>query len=125
MVRRFRLPGTVALFVKTTLDAVGGVDTITGGDGADVIMGGAKGDKISASLGGDIILGDAGQANLLGAIETVTTGEGGDDWLAGSEPAVSFSCDLITLEVPCWTVNVSVATRLLLTKMPKEPESIV
>src|SRR6185436_13488572 len=49
------------------------------------IMGGAQGDTITASLGGDIILGDGGQANLTGVVETTTPEEGGNDHILGGE----------------------------------------
>src|SRR6185503_12554533 len=67
----------VAKFVKTTQDDRGGDDDIPVGDVRDVIMGGADGDTITASLGGDIILGDGGQANLTGVVETTTPDQGG------------------------------------------------
>jgi len=89
----------VPVRVETTDPAIGGVDTIDGGDASNVIMGGIFGDTITVSnpTARAFILGDNGQANLdlsgamirfattdpsLGGDDTITT-LGASDIIAG------------------------------------------
>jgi Ca2+-binding RTX toxin-like protein/acetolactate synthase small subunit len=75
--------------VTTTDSALGGSDTITGGDGQDVIIGGAGSDTLSGNTGDDILLGDNGKATfaagILTQVETLDPGVGGNDTIAGND----------------------------------------
>ena len=87
----------------TTLDvvwnvdpAIGGNDTIDGGNGDDVLLGGAGDDLLLGNFGDDTLVGDDGQIvfdlNRIRTIETIiysTLTFGGDDILAGFQDNLS------------------------------------
>src|SRR5262249_49236835 len=73
---RIRFQGGSLALIRSTDEALGGIDLIEGNEGGDVIVGGAFGDKLwgeSANLslmaagkaGADIILGDNGELSWI------------------------------------------------------------
>lgn len=75
--------------ITTTDVAIGGNDTITGGEGDDTAIGGAANDSITGNTGADVALGDNGQILFMGGvirrIETLAPEVGGNDTIAGNE----------------------------------------
>lgn len=75
--------------IQTTDPAIGGNDTINGGDGADTALGGAANDRITGDAGNDKLLGDNGQIlltnGLLRRLGTTDPGIGGSDEIDGND----------------------------------------
>ncbi len=68
--------------------AVGGSDSLSGGDQDDVLIGGAAGDVISGDANNDILLGDNAEINFVAgtvsSIETIARTIGGADIMRGN-----------------------------------------
>ncbi|MGI0486044.1 DUF4347 domain-containing protein [Pantanalinema rosaneae CENA516] len=78
---------TLDLIISTD-PAIGGNDTISGGDGRDIAFGGAGNDTITGGAGEDKLLGDNGQVLLTNGqprlIQTIAPGIGGNDDISGN-----------------------------------------
>ncbi|CAN0475075.1 unnamed protein product, partial [Phaeothamnion confervicola] len=74
-------------WIESTIPAMGGTDTMSGGAGDDVMIGGFSGDTLLGGAGNDALLGDAGRAvyinGLVRLVESIDPFIGNPDYLDG------------------------------------------